>query len=86
MLPINVQQAINEQVNNEFNASYSYLAMSIFCQRKNFVGWRIGCESSPRKKPAMECDCSIFFCARRRCLAENGAAAVRGFRLNRIGF
>ena len=38
MLPINVQQAINEQVNNEFNASYSYLAMSIFCQRKNFVG------------------------------------------------
>ena len=38
MLPKNVQQAINEQINNEFNASYSYLAMSIFCQRKNFIG------------------------------------------------
>jgi len=38
MLAKSVQQAINEQINAEFSSSYSYLAMSIFCQRQNFVG------------------------------------------------
>lgn len=38
MLSKSVQQAINEQINAEFSSSYSYLAMSIFCQRQNFVG------------------------------------------------
>src|SRR4051812_16803476 len=38
MLSQVVQDAINKQVNNEFSASYSYLAMSAFCQRKNFTG------------------------------------------------
>ncbi len=38
MLSKNVQQAINEQINAEFSSSYSYLAMSIFCQRQNFLG------------------------------------------------
>jgi ferritin len=33
-----VQDAINEQINNEFSASYSYLAMSTYCQRQNFLG------------------------------------------------
>lgn len=33
-----VQDAINEQINNEFSASYSYLAMSTYCERQNFVG------------------------------------------------
>ncbi len=33
-----VQDAINEQINNEFGASYSYLAMSCYCQRENFMG------------------------------------------------
>jgi ferritin len=33
-----VQDAINEQINNEFSASYSYLAMSAYCQRQNFLG------------------------------------------------
>ena len=38
MLSKNVQQAINEQINAEFSSSYTYLAMSIFCQRQNFLG------------------------------------------------
>src|SRR5437870_7889007 len=33
-----VQDAINEQINNELGASYSYLAMSTYCQRQNFLG------------------------------------------------
>jgi len=33
-----VQDAINAQINNELSASYSYLAMSAFCERMNFVG------------------------------------------------
>jgi len=33
-----VQDAINEQINNELSASYSYLAMSCFCERQNFLG------------------------------------------------
>ena len=38
MLSKNVQQAINEQINAELSSSYTYLAMSIFCQRQNFIG------------------------------------------------
>jgi len=33
-----VQDAINEQINNELSASYSYLAMSAYCERQNFLG------------------------------------------------
>ncbi|HEY2894200.1 MAG TPA: ferritin [Pirellulales bacterium] len=33
-----VQEAINEQINNELSASYSYLAMSCYCERQNFLG------------------------------------------------
>jgi len=33
-----VQDAINTQINNELSASYSYLAMSAYCERMNFVG------------------------------------------------
>jgi ferritin len=38
MLPPTVQHAINVQINNEFSASYSYLAMSAYCERLNFLG------------------------------------------------
>ena len=38
MLNQTVQDAINEQINNELSASYTYLAMSAFCERQNFVG------------------------------------------------
>ena len=38
MLSKNVQQAIDEQINAELSSSYTYLAMSIFCQRQNFIG------------------------------------------------
>ncbi|HSL20577.1 MAG TPA: ferritin [Vicinamibacterales bacterium] len=34
----NVIQAINKQINSELKASYSYLAMSAWCERQNFVG------------------------------------------------
>ncbi len=33
-----VQSAINRQINAELSASYSYLAMSSFCERQNFPG------------------------------------------------
>ena len=33
-----VQGAINEQINNELSASYTYLAMSAYCERENFTG------------------------------------------------
>src|SRR5215218_559659 len=33
-----VQDAINIQINNELSASYSYLAMSAYCERQNFLG------------------------------------------------
>jgi ferritin len=38
MLSPTVQDAINNQINNEFSASYTYLAMSCYCQRENFMG------------------------------------------------
>jgi ferritin len=33
-----VLNAINEQINSEFEASYTYLAMCGFCERQKFVG------------------------------------------------
>ena len=33
-----VQDAINEQINNELSAWYSYLGMSTYCERQNFTG------------------------------------------------
>jgi ferritin len=33
-----VQNAINEQINSEFEASYTYLAMAGFCERQRFLG------------------------------------------------
>ncbi len=38
MLPEKVQQAINDQINMEFQASYNYLAMSSYCALNNFPG------------------------------------------------
>lgn len=33
-----VLKAINQQINSEFHAWYTYLAMSTYCERKRFVG------------------------------------------------
>jgi ferritin len=38
MLSQVVVDAINSQINSELNAHYSYLAMSAYCERTNFVG------------------------------------------------
>jgi ferritin len=35
---IRVVEAINEQINSELSASYSYLAMSAWCERERFTG------------------------------------------------
>jgi ferritin len=35
---IRVVEAINRQVNSELSASYSYLAMSAYCERQQFTG------------------------------------------------
>ncbi len=33
-----VLSAINEQINSEFESSYTYLAMTVFCEREKFLG------------------------------------------------
>jgi len=38
MLSNLVKDGINRQINAELSASYSYLAMSAYCQQQNFVG------------------------------------------------
>ena len=38
MMSQTVQDAINRQINAEMSASYSYLAMSTWCERNNFTG------------------------------------------------
>ena len=38
MLSQVVQDAINEQINNEFYSSYAYLAMAAYCDRQQFTG------------------------------------------------
>lgn len=38
MLSPVVQDAINQQINHELFASYSYLAMAAWCEHKHFVG------------------------------------------------
>ncbi len=35
---IRVVEAINRQINSELSASYSYLAMSAYCEREQFTG------------------------------------------------
>ncbi|NOY43380.1 MAG: ferritin [Planctomycetes bacterium] len=38
MLSQVMQDAINEQINNELFASYSYLSMAAWCEHKRFIG------------------------------------------------
>jgi len=38
MISQKVQDAINKQINNELSASYTYLAMSAYCEHENFTG------------------------------------------------
>lgn len=38
MLPTVVQDAINQQINMELSSSYTYLAMSAYCELNNFIG------------------------------------------------
>ena len=38
MMTENVQNAINDQIHAELSASYSYLAMSAYCDRSSFSG------------------------------------------------
>src|SRR5687768_8523957 len=38
MVTAQVQDQINVQINNELSSSYSYLAMSAWCERENFLG------------------------------------------------
>ena len=39
MISQKLENAINEQINNEFYASYLYLSMSAYCDRKNLSGF-----------------------------------------------
>ena len=38
MMTQTVQDAINKQIHSELLASYTYLAMSVYCDRSNFTG------------------------------------------------
>jgi len=63
-----VVEAINRQINSELGASYSYLAMSVWCERQKFVGaarW-LRLQSKEEYMHAMKlldfllwCDCNI---------------------------
>jgi ferritin len=33
-----IQEALNQQINAEFNSSYTYLSMSAYCERQHFDG------------------------------------------------
>lgn len=51
-----MQDAINEQINVEFISSYTYLAMSAWCERMNFMGcaaW-MRLQSQEEKEHAMK--------------------------------
>lgn len=50
MLNQKVQDKINEQINNEFYSSYSYLAMAAYCENQMFTG----CSSWLRAQAAEE--------------------------------
>lgn len=38
MLTKEVAEALNKQINNEFQAAYLYLSMSCYCEQRNFAG------------------------------------------------
>lgn len=38
MLSQVMQDAINEQINNELQSSYSYLSMAVWCEHEQFIG------------------------------------------------
>jgi ferritin len=51
-----VEKGINQQINMEFQSSYTYLAMSAYCERVNFPGcaeWLRG-QSAEEKEHAMK--------------------------------
>ena len=51
-----MQDAVNNQINMEFMSSYSYLAMSAWCERQSFVGsasW-LRLQSQEEKEHAMK--------------------------------
>lgn len=43
MITARIHQALNDQVNMEFNASYAYLGMSTYCRRKAYKGASVWC-------------------------------------------
>jgi ferritin len=46
---VRVLAAINDQINSEFQASYTYLAMAGFCDRQKYLGAANGCVCKARR-------------------------------------
>jgi ferritin len=72
--------AINDQINSEFQASYSYLAMAAYCDREKFTGaaqW-LRMQSDEERLHAMK----LFDFV----LARDGAVELKGLAQPRVSF
>lgn len=68
-----VQDAINRQINSELSASYAYLAMSAFCENRNFPGCARWLRVQSQEEHGHALRLLDFL------LARNGKAELKGF-------
>lgn len=64
MISDKIQDALNEQVNMEFNASYTYLGMSTWCERHAFKGSALWLRLQSREEQAHGMKIHQFLLAR----------------------
>jgi len=72
--------AINDQINSEFKASYTYLAMSAYCERQKFLGaakW-LRMQSDEERAHAMK----LFMFV----LARDGAVELKAIEQPKVAF
>lgn len=75
-----VFQAINDQINSEFTASYTYLAMAGFCERQKFLGaakW-LRMQSEEERQHGMKLFTFV--------LARDGAVELKAIAQPRVAF
>ena len=52
MITKRIQEALNEQINIEFNSSHTYLGMATYCERNAFKGASVWCRLQSREEYA----------------------------------
>jgi len=72
MMSQSVQDAINRQINSELSASYAYLAMSAYCENRNFPGCARWLRVQSQEEHAHALRLLDFL------LARNGKADLKG--------